>query len=925
MGCGCSKKDIDHVAPPHKPYTVPPGASHSKDKAARKEAHVVPKGSDDSFIPQSSTSARAAQASNERATARPSSTSKPTSQAGHAQSGKAKADEEATDAGNLDAILLEQGSYLQGLIFRPWDEKDEDIASNFGRSPAVGSKTAPKAKFEDADGLLELSSRQREALHAWQRFPDLGAVKGGTPPAVIASVPASGNIRQGLVGDCSFLSALSVLAEYEQKFRQPVLTGIIYPREHGKPAFNECGHYGCRLFLNGTMRKVVVDDRVPVRSNGQPLCAHSARSHEMWVTLLEKSFAKIMGSSYDMQGSNPGTDVFHLTGWLPETIPLSGSDRDMKSWNEIFGIAESGFREGRCIVCVGTSELSDAAPDAEARRLGHVEGVSVSTGLVARHAYPVLGCRRIGQHRLLHLKNPWGRIRWRGRFAPGDAEGWNDVMTAGGIRRLADIFGFDPMANGPDDGHFWIGWEDLLKHFSHLYLCWIPKALGLSQLVAHGSWNSDPHFARSTLSDDTHLVAFNPQFLLRLREPLPDGKLAGGVGSIWVLLSRHVQMRADIASRYVAVHIYKSNARLCCPDAPQEMGVYSNGECALVRLNKDQGQGQQEFVIVISQHASKVPFNYTLQVYSTIPGILTPLPPLVPDSFASGHIDGTWTAETAGGCSNNLWDYFRNPHWRLEIPAGGVRPLIIFVECPSEYSVNVRIFRGAVARPEHLRTVESSGAYRQGCCMLRIEDLPEGQYVAVVSTFRPGLLGSYRLAWHASQPIHLKPQPHPFAATPAEPLHSSKFPIAAGIRTYLRMKPVGSNHSNQHVLVSARLQCDFMVGLPPLMRLLLEAVSASSNPQCGDTSPLQPVTCESLSDSYAESYFASTGAAVILLAELPVGESRLLEVLAPSAGTGSTSISVNSDSPVILEKVVIAGVSQASLEVNSVAPPSAAL
>jgi hypothetical protein len=800
-----------------------------------------------------------------------------------------------------DAALIAEGSDLQGLVIVPWDEADEDIASNFGLVSGP-----PGSCFEDADGLLELSSKQREALHGWHRFPELlrsSKKTSGLQPAVLASSPTSKIIRQGLVGDCSFLSALSVLAEYEQRFGERVLSSIIYPRDNnGDPVYNDYGQYGCRFFLNGTMRKVVIDDRVPVRGNGQLLCAHSSREHELWVTLLEKSFAKIMGSSYDMQGSNPGTDIFHLTGWVPETIPLDtkGSDRDASSWADVFSTAERGYRDGRCIVCVGTSELSDAAPDAEARRLGHVEGVSASTGLVARHAYPVLNCKTFGQHRLLHLKNPWGRIRWRGRFSPGDTSSWTAIAKAVGRAALEESIGKIPSAGSTDDGHFWIAWEDVLKHFSHLYLCWAPNALGFHRMEVHGSWDPEPFFSRSSLPDDTHLVAWNPQFLLRLNEPLPSDGSTGDTNGIWVLLSRHVKIRADISSRYVAAHIYNGGQRLCCPDAPQEMGVYSNGECALVKLSGKAGQGQTDFVIVVSQHANKVAFNFTLQVYSAVPGTLTPLPPLIAqDCQASGQADGSWTAETSGGCSNDMWAYFRNPHWRVDVPRGGLAKFILFVECPAEFSVNVRLFKGAVARPEELRSAESSGAYRQGCCVLSLTNVDEGPHVLVVSTFRPGLRGDYRLAWHAGQTIQLRPQPYPFTAPLPPPLECLARLVRPGVNTRFRLT---SSEAAETSFVSVRLQSDAKAGPPPLIGIFAEPPGC--NPQADEVSMgLVLADCEVLQETFAGSYFSSSGAAVVLSAELPPGGSFILELLAPRGGNSSSAVYINSDKTLAIHDI----------------------
>ncbi|CAK0900919.1 unnamed protein product, partial [Prorocentrum cordatum] len=201
-----------------------------------------------------------------------------------------------------------------------------------------------------------------------------------------------------------------------------------------------------------------------------------ARGCELWVSLLEKAMAKVGGGSYEMEGSNPGTDAFHLTGWLPESLPLGRQSRE--ELDQSYDAFLEGWRAGDCVVCVGTTRLADAVGHEEARRRGYTEGVSPSTGLVANHAYPVLDLRSVRGTRLLLLKNPWGRVRWRGRWCPGDRSWQADAAAQEAVGDALTTVA------GQDDGLFWIEWHDVARYFSHLYLCWAPHRLALHRLEA---------------------------------------------------------------------------------------------------------------------------------------------------------------------------------------------------------------------------------------------------------------------------------------------------------------------------------------------------------------------------------------------------------------------------------------------------------
>ena len=93
-----------------------------------------------------------------------------------------------------------------------------------------------------------------------------------------------------------------------------------YNNENRGPQLSANGKYVIRLNFNGCQRKVIIDDRLPVSKTERTLHVVDRNNPGLlWPALLEKAYLKVRGG-YDFLGSNSGTDLWMLVGWIPEQV-----------------------------------------------------------------------------------------------------------------------------------------------------------------------------------------------------------------------------------------------------------------------------------------------------------------------------------------------------------------------------------------------------------------------------------------------------------------------------------------------------------------------------------------------------------------------------------------------------------------------------
>ncbi|XP_078490553.1 calpain-7-like [Ciona intestinalis] len=554
--------------------------------------------------------------------------------------------------------------------------------------------------YSDKHGILELSKKQQERLGGWKR-PD----EFMNEPQMILTV-SSLSIMQTVVSDCSFVASLAISAAYERKYNKKLITSIIYPQNRkGDPIYNPCGKYMVKLHLNGVFRKVVIDDRLPVDRQGKLLCSYSANRNELWVSLVEKAYMKVMGG-YDFPGSNSNIDLHSLTGWIPERQSLRDKNFD---YDGFFQKVKDRFHKGHCLATISTGMISEAEAD--------------RAGLVPTHAYAVLDVQVVHGIKLLQLKNPWSHLRWKGNYSAHDDAHWTP-----GLRKALNYD--NKYAQEFDNGVFWIDWESAMHFYDTFYMNWNPE-LFPKTTCRHASW-----LAKDGPTKDSYTLGNNPQYKLEVRNK--------GATAVWVLLTRHITEKEDFAENkeFITLLVYLNEGKkVYYPYSPPPHidGVRINSPHYLTRIQVPEN-GPHRYTLVVSQYEKHKNIRYTLRVYSftdfKFSSIDNPYK-------MNKRIQGEWTAQTAGGCSNNKATYGNNPIYQLNIEGSGQAQLLIQLRAPKSYSNGFDIICvGTNGEKPFNKT--TSGAFRPGYSALELT-VPCGTYNVIPCTFSPQQIASFFL------------------------------------------------------------------------------------------------------------------------------------------------------------------------------------
>lgn len=194
--------------------------------------------------------------------------------------------------------------------------------------------------------------------------------------------------------------------------------------------------YGIWLCIDGEWQLIIVDGWLVVRSADKRVAFSSSDQEELWVSIIEKAYAKAFGSFQNINGGRTYEAIRDLTGAPGKRYEHTDEHNEQVHEDELWKILVDSDKK-QYIMTAGT-DLSRKGVKKE----GHAEDVT-DTGIALGHAYSILDVREIRNERIIKLRNPWGKTEWKGDWSD-KSDKWTKELRE------------DLKADDADDGIFWM-------------------------------------------------------------------------------------------------------------------------------------------------------------------------------------------------------------------------------------------------------------------------------------------------------------------------------------------------------------------------------------------------------------------------------------------------------------------------------------
>uniref|UniRef100_A0A7N8XIF8 Calpain-3 n=1 Tax=Mastacembelus armatus TaxID=205130 RepID=A0A7N8XIF8_9TELE len=346
------------------------------------------------------------------------------------------------------------------------------------------------------------------------------------------------DICQGELGDCWLLAAIACLTLNEK------LLYRVIPQDQSFTE-NYAGIFHFQLWRFGEWVDVVVDDRIPT-CNNQLVFTKSFRKNEYWSALLEKAYAKLHGSYEALKGGNTLEAMEDFTGGVTEYFELSEAPK------ELYTIMRKALERGSlmgCSIDVSSSDDNKVKQTLSVKCDFVIPLTRTHHGLVRGHAYSIIGLEEDTRIRLIRLRNPWGRVLWRGPWSPNSKE-WSTISIADKENLKKQTV---------ESSEFWMSFDEFKSTFTKLEMCNLtPDALqgderhSWTVSVNEGRWVRGSSAGGCRNFPETFWT--NPQYRLQLYEEDDDPEDGEVVCTVVVsLMQKGRRMQRLLGAKFLTI------------------------------------------------------------------------------------------------------------------------------------------------------------------------------------------------------------------------------------------------------------------------------------------------------------------------------------------------------------------------------------
>jgi len=183
------------------------------------------------------------------------------------------------------------------------------------------------SNHNDADFEQSKATGEMKGSYSYVRAQDMVSSEGarnGTTTAVFTDGVDANDIRQGSLGDCYLLSAMSIIAHS----RPELIKKIFHPESR---TYRNEGIYTIMLYNGKTANLVTVDDKFLVGASKRHAFVRlvtdpASNEREIWPLLVEKAYAKFHGSYSNIEGGLVHAALEELTNGAGSSYQLRQKD-----------------------------------------------------------------------------------------------------------------------------------------------------------------------------------------------------------------------------------------------------------------------------------------------------------------------------------------------------------------------------------------------------------------------------------------------------------------------------------------------------------------------------------------------------------------------------------------------------------------------